>query len=122
MIFCFIQAVSNTVDTIDKTGLAGTKRSKAFYEIEVPVGSTLTVTIKGCTSGDPDLYVKAGAKPSTDSYDCRPYKNGCNEECVITPTQNVVYHIMIRGYTAFEGLHLLATGICFIIYVNKKLK
>jgi len=34
--------------------------------------------------GDADLYVRRGARPTTATYDCRPYLTATNETCTIT--------------------------------------
>jgi peptidyl-Asp metalloendopeptidase len=47
-------------------------------------------------SGDGDLYVKKGSAVSSSNYDCRPYKNGSNENCTIDGAGE--YFIGIYGY------------------------
>ncbi len=49
-------------------------------------------------TGDADLYVRIGAKPTTSSYDCRPYKTGSNESCTVTLAQPAAINVMVRGY------------------------
>jgi hypothetical protein len=50
-------------------------------------------------AGDPDLYVKFGAKPTTTSYNCRPYLATANETCAIdTPAGQGRAFVMVRGY------------------------
>ncbi|MDZ7904016.1 MAG: PPC domain-containing protein [Rheinheimera sp.] len=72
----------------------------------VPAGKTnLTVTTSGGT-GDADLYVRRGSKPTTTTYDCRPYKTGNAETCTFTNPVAATYHIGIRGYSAVSGLTL----------------
>jgi hypothetical protein len=51
-------------------------------------------------TGDADLYVKIGGKPTTSSYDCRPYKTGSNESCTVTLAQPTTIGVMIRGYAS----------------------
>lgn len=88
--------------------LSGARRSEVFYTIDVPAGSTLTVSSSGGT-GDADLYVKAGTAPTTSDWDCRPYKYGNNETCTIAADTAQTYHIMLRGYSAYSGLQLQAS-------------
>lgn len=47
--------------------------------LPVLAGTTLTVTMSG--TGDPDLYVRFGAAPTTTAFDCRLYINGASETC-----------------------------------------
>jgi hypothetical protein len=73
----------------------------------VPGGATLSVSISGGT-GDADLYVNAGAAPTTSTYVCRLYLNGNSESCSITTPAGGAsdYYIMLRGYAAFSGVTL----------------
>lgn len=57
-------------------------------------------------SGDADLFVKFGARPTTTSYDCRPYESGNTETCVITNPQAGTWHLSINAYRTFSGLTL----------------
>ncbi len=52
-------------------------------------------------TGDPDLYVRFGAKPAEDAYDCRPYLVGPTEICSINvPAGKTQAFVMVRGYEA----------------------
>jgi serine protease len=96
------------VNGVPRTGLTGTSSSQTFYKVVVPANKTLTVAMSG-GNGDADLYVKAGSQPSTSSFDCRPYKNGNNETCSLTPTVETTYHVMMLGYTSYSGISLVAS-------------
>jgi serine protease len=95
------------VNGVPRTGLSGASSSQTFYKVIVPANKTLNVAMSG-GSGDTDLYVKAGSQPSTASFDCRPYLNGNNESCTFTPTVETTYHVMLRGYTSYSGVSLVA--------------
>ena len=91
------------------TGIGGAVASQQFWTIQVPAGtSSLTVAMSGGT-GDADLYVRAGAQPTTTTYDCRPYLTGNNETCTISNPAAGTYHVLINAYTAFDGASLTAT-------------
>ena len=91
------------------TGLAGTSGSETFYAITVPSGQDdLEISISGGT-GDCDLYVRRGATPTTTSYDYRPYKSGNNETVAVESPAAGTWYIMLRGYTAYSGVTLVAT-------------
>lgn len=51
-------------------------------------------------TGDADLYVRTGAKPTSSQYDCRPYKDGSNEECRVTLAAKATIFIHVSGYSA----------------------
>jgi serine protease len=90
-----------------KTGLSGATNAETFYTMTVPSGATnVTFTMSGGT-GDTDLYVRAGSKPTTSTYDCRPFENGNNEECSIDSPTAGTYHVMLRGYSAYSGVSLV---------------
>lgn len=91
------------------TGISGAASSTRSWTIVVPSGrSNLSIAISGGT-GDADLYVRRGSAPTTSTYDCRPYLSGNNETCTFSAPTAGTYHIMIRGYSAYSGVSLVAT-------------
>ncbi len=82
----------------------------SVYTVAIPAGTTkLVVDISGGT-GDADLYVNAGAVPSTTSYTCRPYRTGNLENCTITnPVAGTTYYIAVRAYSSYSGVNMKAT-------------
>jgi vibriolysin len=89
-------------------GISGASSSSAYWKVQTPAGASLTVQISGGT-GDADLYTKFNAKPTTSSYDCRPYVSGNNESCKVTSTQAGYYYVRVRGYQAYSGVSLVAS-------------
>jgi serine protease len=90
------------------TGLAGQQGSEVFFTFEVESGATdLSFQMSG-GSGDADLYVRRGSAPTTSTYDCRPYLSGNNETCNFASPQSGTWHVMIRGYSAYSGVNLVA--------------
>ena len=97
------------VNGVTKANLAGAKGDELYYSIDVPAGATdLSFNMSGGT-GDADLYVQYGASPTSNSYDCRPWKNGNNESCPITNAQSGTYYVMVQGYSAFNSVNLVAS-------------
>jgi hypothetical protein len=88
--------------------LAGATGSAAYWRVAAPAGKTLTVKISGGT-GDADLYTRFGARPTTSTYSCRPYLNGNAETCTTTNTSAGDYYVMLRGYTTYSGVSLIAS-------------
>ena len=92
---------------VAETNLSGAQYSETFFTLDVPAGATdLSFQISG-GSGDSDMYVRFGSKPTTSSYDCRPYRNGNNETCSISNVQAGTYYVMLRGYSSFSGVSLV---------------
>ena len=89
------------------TGVSdSTTGGQKFWSFAVPAGQTsLTITISGGT-GDADLYVQSGSKPTTTAYACRPYKNGNAETCTFTNPAAGTYWIMLNAYAAYSGVTL----------------
>ena len=96
--------LQNGVAVSSISGAAGTAK---YWRITTPASKTLSVKISGGT-GDADLYTRFGSRPTTSTYNCRPYLTGNNETCTIA-TQAGDYYVMVRGYTAFSGVTLIAS-------------
>ncbi|MBX5481666.1 MAG: M4 family metallopeptidase [Myxococcaceae bacterium] len=89
--------------------VSGSTGSQNFYSISVPSGaSNLTFKISGGT-GDVDLYVRYGAKPTTSTWDYRPYLNGNNETVNVTNVQAGTWYVMLDGYAAYSGVTLVVS-------------
>ena len=72
------------------------------YSIEVDADAEATLTVQ---SGDADLYVRKGSKPTAASYDCRPYHSGTKtEECSLSGAGT--YHISVHGYSSSSDYSL----------------
>lgn len=91
---------------VTETGLSGAQGDQDFFFLDVPAGSTNLSFVLSGGSGDADMYVKFGSKPTTSSYDCRPYRNGNNETCNISNVQGGTYWVMLRGYTSYSNTTL----------------
>ncbi|WP_172806772.1 S8 family serine peptidase [Endozoicomonas arenosclerae] len=93
---------------VAKSGLSGNSGQELEYTFEVPAGATnLSFNMSGGT-GDADLYVRRGSKPTTSSYDCRPYRSGNSESCSFSSPGSGTWYVMLRGYSAFSGVSLVA--------------
>ncbi|WP_372627421.1 S8 family peptidase [Arsukibacterium sp.] len=89
------------------TNLSATTNNWLHYTITVPTGmKTLTAAISGGT-GDADLFVRRGARPTTTTFDCRPYLQGNNENCSFSNPAADTWHVSIRAYSSFSGVTLV---------------
>ncbi|WP_228530869.1 MULTISPECIES: M4 family metallopeptidase [Myxococcaceae] len=91
------------------SNISGATGSSQYWKISVPSGRpSLTVKISGGT-GDADLYVRSGAKPTTTTYNCRPYLTGNAETCTISAPAAGDWYIMLNAYSAYSGVTLSGT-------------
>ncbi|TQF15330.1 matrixin family metalloprotease [Myxococcus llanfairpwllgwyngyllgogerychwyrndrobwllllantysiliogogogochensis] len=92
-------AAGGTPATDSKTGSVAANTNVNFPAYSVLAGSTFRVAMTG--TGDPDLYVRFGAAPTTATYNCRPFQTGATETCELTvPAGQTTAYVMVRGYTA----------------------
>jgi hypothetical protein len=59
--------------------------------------------------GDADLYVRVGAEPTTEAYDCRPFRWGSEESCLVELNSPAPIHVMVRGWEASSNYRV--TGL-----------
>ncbi|UTV29671.1 M4 family metallopeptidase [Photobacterium atrarenae] len=87
------------------SGLSGASGSEIHYSFTAAVNASARIAMSGGT-GDADLYVKAGSKPTTQSWDCRPYRSGNNETCTVNVAAGQTYYVMMKGYRQYSGVTL----------------
>ncbi|OHU85038.1 MULTISPECIES: S8 family peptidase [Pseudoalteromonas] len=87
----------------------GASGSQNYFKIDVPAGSAALSFVLTGGSGDADLYVKQGQKPTLNDYACRPYKNGNEEQCDFTNPAGGEWYAMLHGYSSYSGATLTAT-------------
>ena len=78
---------------------------KQYGPYNVAAGATLTAVMTG--TGDADLYVRKDAAPTAAVYDCRPYRDGTNEECSIVGPAKI--YVGVNGYAASSAYQLKIT-------------
>ncbi|MEW8626963.1 MAG: S8 family serine peptidase [Candidatus Thiodiazotropha sp.] len=100
--------VTMLYDGVAETGLSGELESQQFFAIDVPPGASSLTLHSYAGDGDADLYVRSEATPTLDLFDCRPYRYGNDEKCVIRPVPAGRYYVMLHGYSAFSDLSLVA--------------
>ncbi len=76
-----------------------------YSPFSVAPGSTFDVEMTG--TGDPDLYVRFGASPTLEAWDCRPYEYSANERCtLVVPAGVNTAYVMVPGYGGDPFFHL----------------
>jgi hypothetical protein len=87
---------------VNESGTLAKGAWKQLGPFNVGPGKTLTANLSG--TGDADLYVRKAAAPTTEAWDCRPYKNGSTESCsVVGPGQ---VYVGVRGYATSSTFQL----------------
>ncbi|ATC96595.1 S8 family peptidase [Pseudoalteromonas tunicata] len=86
---------------------SGTQGSNTFYKLVVPAGSSSLSFNTSGGSGDVDLYVQVGQKPSINNYNCRPFQNGNVESCTFNNPQAGDWWVMLNGYSQYNGVNLV---------------
>jgi len=81
----------------DGMSLSGAPRRGERIDFETPVlpAGAYSFTMSG--TGDADLYVRAGLAPTPVDFDCRPYRRGTDEACLITLGAPAAIHGMVVG-------------------------
>ncbi len=89
--------------------IAGATDEELLFVVDIPAGpdSAATFTITG-GSGDADLYVSDGVRPSTrDGYDdCLSFGPDNNESCQIPFPGGGRYHVLVHSFAAVSGATL----------------
>ncbi|HEX6132778.1 MAG TPA: pre-peptidase C-terminal domain-containing protein [Longimicrobiales bacterium] len=94
------------------SGLAANEGENRFFRIPVPPNTTkLTVTASGPTSNDVDLYIAAGALPSTRSYECRSITPQSSESCTVQTPVAGDWYVLLDAFTAYTSVTLRASYI-----------
>lgn len=87
--------------------VSGKLNEMKYYKFTLPDGiSKYSVTIEG-GSGDADLYVREGYRPTDLEYDCRPYMDGNTESCTKSSPAAGTYYVSVKGYRAFNNVSLV---------------
>jgi hypothetical protein len=94
--------------TEEWTGLAeeGNVAKGIELRFETPKLAAGTYAFEMTGTGDADLYVRMGTAPTTKLYDCRPYRAGSKESCVVTLPADAPIHVMVRGWSSSSTFSL----------------
>ena len=89
--------------------LSGAADSMTYYCLSIPPGihGTRHIRIFGGT-GDCDLYVRHGSRPTLTEWNYCPYMEGNNEPVTLTDPAPGDWFIMLHGYQAYSGVTLIA--------------
>lgn len=84
---------------VNETFSLVSKGERRFETGVLPAGS---YEFKITGTGDADLYVKAGERVTSSTYDCRPYRSDSTETCTVNLTAPANVSVMVHGYRAAD--------------------
>lgn len=79
------------------------------YETPTLAAGTYLFEITG--TDDADLYVRVGAAPTQQVFDCRPFKTGSSETCRVDITTPAPVHVMVRGWARSSTFELTGSKL-----------
>ena len=85
--------------------------NKNEWKVYGPFNFTDKVKVKMTGTGDADIYVLNGSRPTKNNYDARPYKYGSKEECSVIGFGNV--YVAVNGFDYHSKYKLEITGKYF---------
>ncbi|WP_404343992.1 M4 family metallopeptidase [Pseudoalteromonas mariniglutinosa] len=97
------EALSNGVP---RTGISGAAKEQMFFTLDVPANATNLQFNTTGGSGDADLYVLYGARPSLTNFDCKSTTATSTESCAISNTQAGTYYVMVEAWDQISGVSL----------------
>jgi secreted trypsin-like serine protease len=100
---------TTTASTLLDRDIAGDAGSFQHFSITVPDGAAVLEVVMRGGRGDADLYVRAGRRPTANTWDCRPYLNTADEVCTLAQPRAGTWYVSVAGYEAFTGAHLTAS-------------
>lgn len=103
-----VGATATGGETDDQTGTVAQAEWQHFGPYQVTEGTQFRAAIVG--DGDADLYVRFGAQPTAEDYDCRPYHAGSSEICEHTIAAGVSQaFVSVHGYEPTSTFELAVT-------------
>ncbi|CCQ11896.1 Vibriolysin, extracellular zinc protease [Pseudoalteromonas luteoviolacea B = ATCC 29581] len=94
---------------VTRTGINGAAKEQKFFTLDVPSGTTsLRFDTTGGT-GDADLYVKFGSRPSLQTFDCKSTSSTSTESCTISSIQAGTYYVMVEAWNQISDVSLTGT-------------
>lgn len=103
-----VEANNQLINGVEQS-VSSVKGGEKNFVFTVPENaSLLSISLSGGT-GDVDMYVSYDSEVSKTNYDCRPYKGGNEETCLVEPAKSGNYHVMLLGYNDYSDVQLIAS-------------
>ncbi|MDK2597307.1 M4 family metallopeptidase [Pseudoalteromonas obscura] len=91
---------------VPRTGISGAAKAQQFFVLNVPADATNLKFETAGGTGDADLYVKFGSRPTLQSFDCKSTSSTSNETCAINTIQAGTYYVMVEAWNQISGVTL----------------
>ena len=91
---------------VARMGISGSAKAQMFFTLDVPAGATDLEFNTAGGSGDADLYVMFGSKPTLNTYDCKSTTSSSTENCSISNVQAGTYYVMVEAWNAIADVSL----------------
>lgn len=82
----------------------GEPNTEQFFTMYVPVGYTGVEFKAEGGSGDLDLYIRLGSRPTINDHDCMSVKIGTLQYCHLPIPNSGLYYVMLRGNTPYADV------------------
>lgn len=96
----------DAVDGWEGLDASGTVARNEEVRFETPTLAAGTYVFEMTGTSDADLYLRTGLPPSISQYECRPYKTGSIETCVVELSSPATIHVMVRGWASSSTFEL----------------
>jgi large repetitive protein len=93
------------------TGLTGAVGNMQYFKIAVPADQNQISFVMSGGTGDADMYIRAGSKPTETQYDYRPFNGGNSESISISNPVTGTWYVMLMGRAAYSGVTLKVTYV-----------
>ena len=104
-----VPAIGSLFNNSPVTGLNDAAGNERAYKISVPSGQSFLEIKTTGGSGDADLYVRLGARPTTANYGFRSNGGDNTETVTISNSASGDWHVVVRAYNNYSGLTLSAS-------------
>lgn len=89
----------------------GTVAAGAEDRYETPVLPAGSYEFAMTGDNDADLFVRIGEPATKELWDCRPFKTGSNETCIVELTATTPVHVMVRGWAQSSNYALTGRSL-----------
>jgi serine protease len=105
VLLCTGALLGNAWNGLDVSGTVAKDAETHWRTPQLPPGNYQFRLTR--SRGNADLYVRVGAAPTPQAFDCRPGKPDSNETSYVRLAQPAVIPVMVRGLAAMSTFRLV---------------